>query len=110
MRLLISPWFWLLFAVVAAGNYSAAVAALAAADAQLATLLHDEWEFRLREDPLFATETGDHRYDDKLPKVSLADEKRRNAAQRQFLTRLEDIKRGELTSANAFANMSFRRT
>ena len=36
----------------------------------------------------------------KLPKVSLADEKRRNAAQRKFLARLESIKRDALTPAN----------
>jgi uncharacterized protein (DUF885 family) len=35
--------------------------------AQFAALLHEEWEARLREDPLFATWCGDHRYDDLLP-------------------------------------------
>ena len=53
-----------------------AYAALTASE-QFAALLDDAWEFDLREDPLFATETGDHRYDDQLPKVSLADSKRR---------------------------------
>ena len=71
-------------------------AAETTASEQFAALLKDAWEFRLREDPLFATETGDHRYDDQLPKVSLADEKRRNAASREFLTRLEAIDRDEL--------------
>ena len=63
----------------------------------LATLIDEAWEFTLREDPLFATNTGDHRYDDQLPKVSLADEKRRDAARRGFLARLEAIDRDALT-------------
>ncbi len=37
---------------------------------QFQSLLTDEWESRLRFNPLFATETGDHRYDDLLPQVS----------------------------------------
>jgi uncharacterized protein (DUF885 family) len=64
----------------------------------LERLFDDEWEFRLREDPLFATKAGDHRYDDKLPAVSLADAKRRAAAQRKFLERLRAIGRNDLSS------------
>jgi uncharacterized protein (DUF885 family) len=64
-----------------------------------AALLEEAWEFRLRESPLFATETGDHRYDDQMPKVSLADETRRDAAQRDFLARLEAIDRAALPAA-----------
>ena len=56
------------------------------------------WEFTLRDDPLFATNTGDHRYDDQLPHVSLADAKRRDAARRGFLARLEAIDRDSLAS------------
>ena len=32
----------------------------------LATILDAEWEWRLRENPQFATTVGDHRYDDQL--------------------------------------------
>jgi uncharacterized protein (DUF885 family) len=64
---------------------------------QFAALIHEVWEFQLREDPLFATNTGDHRYDDQLPRVSLADAKRRDAARRSFLIRLEGIDRSALT-------------
>jgi uncharacterized protein (DUF885 family) len=71
-----------------------------AAGDELTALLDEAWEFRLREDPLFATETGDHRFDDQLPKVSLADEKRRDAARRSFASRLEAIDRESLTAAN----------
>jgi hypothetical protein len=68
MRLSHYLMFWMVVAALLAVNGSPLVAAEAPADGQFAALLHDEWEFRLREDPLFATETGDHRYDDKLPK------------------------------------------
>ena len=96
MHLFLLHSFWLLIAL----SNSVLVAAEKDPNEQFAALLHDEWEFRLREDPLFATEAGDHRYDNKLPKVSLADEKRRNGAHREFLARLKDIKRDALTSAN----------
>lgn len=97
------PRLWIWFCLLAsfmAMNTRPAPAAEPAANEQFAALLHDAWEFRLREDPLFATETGDHRYDDKLPKVSLADEKRRNAAQREFLARLRKIDRESLSATN----------
>jgi uncharacterized protein (DUF885 family) len=67
---------------------------------QFAALLDDSWEFDLREDPLFATDVGDHRYDDQLPKVSLADADRRFAARQDFLARLEAIDRAALTPAD----------
>jgi uncharacterized protein (DUF885 family) len=77
-----------------------AEAADSSADAGLTGLIHEAWEFALREDPLFATNTGDRRYDEQLPRVSLADAKRRNAARRGFLARLEAIDRDTLVSAN----------
>jgi uncharacterized protein (DUF885 family) len=99
MRPRLCIWFCFL-ASLAAMNDRHAAAAEPAANEQFAALLHDAWELRLREDPLFATETGDHRYDDKLPKVSLADEKRRNAAQREYLARLRKIDRESLSATN----------
>ncbi|MGD9636750.1 MAG: DUF885 family protein [Pirellulales bacterium] len=69
----------------------------ATASEQFARLLDDSWQFSLRENPLNATESGDHRYDAQLPKISLADSERRNEATREFLARLEKIDRSELT-------------
>jgi uncharacterized protein (DUF885 family) len=77
---------------------------------RFAALLNESWEFTLREDPLFATETGDHRYDDRLPNVSLADQRRRNAAQRKFLERLEAIDRAALVAADQMNYDIFRRS
>jgi uncharacterized protein (DUF885 family) len=68
------------------------------ASEQFAELLDDAWQFDLVENPLSATECGDHRYDDRLPKVSLADVERRNDATREFIERLEKIVRSELTA------------
>jgi uncharacterized protein (DUF885 family) len=66
---------------------------------QLARLFDDSWEFALREDPLFATNIGDARYNDKLPRETVADQKRRLAADREFLARLEKIPRDPLSPA-----------
>ena len=44
--------------------------------ATLKQLIDDEWAWRLREDPLFATSVGDHSNDDKLPSVAVADYER----------------------------------
>jgi hypothetical protein len=87
MRVSIFVWCSFFLAALPT-NIGALVAAGQSADDQFGALLHDAWEFRMREDPLFATETGDHRYDDRLPTVSLANEKRYNVAQRTFMERL----------------------
>lgn len=95
----------LLLAMAAAPSTSAA----ATASEQFADLLDDEWQFDLAEDPLSATDRGEHRYDDKLPKVSLSDAKRRNEATRRFLDRLEKIDRSQLNSDERASYDIFRR-
>lgn len=62
-----------------------------AAGSRLRALLDEIWEFELREDPLMATSVGDHRYDDRLPAVRVADQARRAEARRKFLERLRAI-------------------
>lgn len=54
---------------------------------RLSKLLDDAWEFQLREDPVFATRFGDHRWDDRLSSESLADQQRRLEQRRQYLIR-----------------------
>ena len=39
--------------------------------AHLHKLIDEEWEQRMQADPLLATYSGDHRYNDQLPKVSV---------------------------------------
>ena len=67
------------------------------ADTLFTALVDDIWQFDLREDPLFATSTGEHRYNDRLPQVSVADSERRQLQRAQFMSRLEKIERGQLS-------------
>jgi uncharacterized protein (DUF885 family) len=64
--------------------------------AALLSLIDEAWEFRLREEPLFATSAGDHRYDDRLPSVAPADLERQAAFERQLLGRLRGLDRAQL--------------
>lgn len=64
---------------------------------QLHKLFDEQFEFSLRENPVFATTYGDHRFDDKLSQVSMEDIHRRNEQSKLFLARLESIDRSELT-------------
>ncbi len=67
---------------------------------QLDALFKESWEFTLAEDPLFATHAGDNRYNDRLPRETLADAERRIAKEREFLKRLEAIPRSDLNRAD----------
>src|SRR5262245_30503612 len=66
--------------------------------AQARALFKEYWEYQLREDPILATSVGDHRYDDKLPSMTLQDIARRTTAKRTFLTRLQRIRPATLNA------------
>jgi uncharacterized protein (DUF885 family) len=100
MRFTGRPYAWLVVLCSNAFLGTPLTAAETAASQEFAALVADAWDFRLREDPLFATETGDHRYDDQLPNVSLDDEARRDAAHRAFVARLEAIDRDALSATS----------
>lgn len=85
---------WISAAALLAMAFGAAPAKTPAEEFR--TLVDEEWDMRVREAPLFATQIGDHRFNDKLPSVSLADEARRDQATRAFLARLDQIDRGKL--------------
>ena len=61
-------------------------------------LLEDDWEFSLQEDPLWATQTGDHRFNDRLPRETIADQQRRIKSRREFLNRYEAIDRAKISA------------
>ena len=63
---------------------------------QMHQLFHDDWEARLRFDPLFATSTGDGRYNHCLPRVREEDYAAYQAELSGFRARLEGIPRGAL--------------
>ena len=60
-------------------------------------LMQESWEFDLRENPLYATSVGDHRFNDRLPNSSLADIERQTDFKKAILKRLKDIAREELS-------------
>jgi len=70
--------------------------AAAAATADFHRLLDEDWEARLREEPLLATSVGDHRYEDRLPSVAPADLRRATDRRRTTLQRLQTIDRAGL--------------
>lgn len=57
-------------------------------DAELNKLFQEEWQWRLKEDPLFATSVGVNTYNDQLPLVTEKDEARRAHDRQEFLNRL----------------------
>jgi uncharacterized protein (DUF885 family) len=60
-------------------------------------LFTEEWAARMRDEPLFATASDVHDYDDRLPAVTPADFDRRLQQDRGFQERLDKISRGALT-------------
>ena len=72
-------------------------------------LLQDSWENDKRENPPFATGTGDHRYDDKLQSVTTADLERRAAAARAYLERLKAIDVKALAPQDRVSHAMFER-
>jgi uncharacterized protein (DUF885 family) len=72
-------------------------ATLASPSDSLEKLLDDVWQWRMQEWPQFATRSGDHRYNDRLAKVSLADAERAAKESEAFLTRLRAIDAASLS-------------
>ena len=71
-------------------------AATASQTAEFDQLLDDAWEVSLREYPLWATQTGDARYNDLLGSVTVKDQLRRIAQQQEFLKRYEAFDRAKI--------------
>lgn len=67
-------------------------------DERFTALVDEIWEYDVREDPLLATSTGDHRFNDRLPTISVNDSERRNRARQEFLTRLKTLERQQLST------------
>jgi len=101
---------WTLFVVsVVVSGMTHAVGAESESVKQLDQLFADSWEFGLSEDPLFATQIGDNRANDKLPRETLADHQRRSEADRKLLSRLEAIPRDQLPRARQVDYDIFKR-
>lgn len=63
-------------------------------------LMDESWEFEMNESPLMATRAGDHRSNDQLDSVGLADVQRRIETRQAFLERGQAINRTSLSPAN----------
>jgi uncharacterized protein (DUF885 family) len=79
------------------------------AEHALAQLFADAWEDTLRESPVFASTTGDHRYGDRWPEVTEAAFARRRAHAQDFLTRVRGIARADLSPPSQLNRDLFER-
>lgn len=82
--------------------------ALADPAADLNALFAEEWNYRLKEDPLFATTVGNHQYDDRLPSVAQEDQDRRAVYYRDALKRLTAIDRSKLNKQDQISYDLFK--
>ncbi len=91
----------------------APIAAVAADSADPGARLHDlfdrEWEWRLREDPEFATAVGRHEYDDRLTLLAPEDLARRAEGTKGFLAELAGIPKDSLSSEDQTSAAIFMR-
>jgi uncharacterized protein (DUF885 family) len=72
-------------------------------------LLEDEWEARMQADPLFATTTGDHRYNDRLPDASESGYASWLEAVRGYIRRLREINPDQLVEGDRLNYQIFSR-
>jgi uncharacterized protein (DUF885 family) len=86
-----------------------ATAAQSDAKARFDALLAQAWELDKQENPLRATATGDHRYNDRLPSMAPADIERRAAAARAQLQSLLSIDRAALAPRDRVSHAMFER-
>ena len=69
------------------------------AEQQLEAVIADAWDFRLRHQPLFATSVGEHKYNDRLPVVTLEAIAQQTEASKRFLAKLKQIDRQKLSKS-----------
>ncbi len=77
--------------------------------ARLHALFDEEWEWRLEDNPLMATNVGRHEWNDRLPSASLASHRRRAEMSRHYLDKLEAIDRSRLGATDQINYDMFRR-
>ena len=76
---------------------------------QLHKIFKEEWEYTLRENPIFASSLGDRRYNDRWPEVSLAAIERRYEHDNQVLQGLAAITPDGLSEADRLNYALFRK-
>src|SRR5688572_30973945 len=93
--------------IVAAGVLAAQAGGASDAKTELDRLFADERAFTWRADPLAATYDGVHDFDDRLPRVTPADQARRLETDRGFIERLRGIDRSALSAFDAVSHELF---
>ena len=76
---------------------------------RLHALFAEEWDYDMREHPVWASELGDLRFADRWDDVSLPAQARRDAHDRAVLAKLASIPRAELSHDDALSYDLFRR-
>jgi uncharacterized protein (DUF885 family) len=103
---MLAPLVWIpLVSPVVADEGRAAAATTSADHAQRVTkqfqeLLHEYWEFVMQESPLWATQIGDHRYNDRLGSRTFADIESSATKRQAFLKRLQALNREALATTS----------
>ena len=95
--------------VLLLGCTAGASHAAGAAQEEFEQLLHDAWQWQLRENPVFASRLGDRRYNDRWPDVTLEAVERRQEEQRAFQDRLAAIDSASLDEEDRLNYDLFRR-
>ena len=90
-------------------SYLCAAAALAGPAEDFSALLNEAWEWRLADDPVFASRLGDRRYDDRWQDLSLDAWEARLATRQDYLRRLRLIDPGQLAERDRLDYDLFRR-
>ena len=75
---------------------------------QIQNIFDDHWEYRLQTNPLFATNQGDHRYDDRLPQSNLDFLEDDYFQTQEFLARLNGISVDDLDETDRMNYDIFR--
>jgi prolyl oligopeptidase len=105
---------WVVWLLLAAGWFGFAQVSSAAtsesdAGARLHTLFKEEWEYWLQEDPTFASELGDRRWNDRWPDISLDAFERRQRHRLEVLHKLDAIETAALSDTDRVNYRLFRR-
>ena len=75
---------------------------------RLQNIFDDHWEFTLNENPIFATNQGDDRFNDQLPETDLEAVERRYEQSKEFLVRLDRVEREDLSESSRLNYDIFR--
>jgi uncharacterized protein (DUF885 family) len=76
---------------------------------QLHALFREEWEYTLSQNPTFASQLGDRRYNHLWPDVSLEAQERRNRHNQEVLRRLEAVDTTTLSESDRIHYALFRK-